>query len=79
MLVFKGWVKGLELWMPHPWRCSKPGWMGPWAAWSGIRYGGWQSCLQQGGWSCDGPSNPNHSVILQGCSEANSELCYFRF
>lgn len=20
-------------WMPHPWRCSGPGWMGPWAAW----------------------------------------------
>ena len=20
-------------WMPHPWNCSRPGWMGPWAAW----------------------------------------------
>jgi len=19
-------------WMPHHWRCSRPGWMGPWAA-----------------------------------------------
>ena len=30
-----------RLWMPHPWRCSRPGWMGPWAAWSGIKCGGW--------------------------------------
>ena len=22
------------LWMPHSWRCSGPGWMGPWATWS---------------------------------------------
>ena len=21
-----------EVWVPHPWRCSGPGWMGPWAA-----------------------------------------------
>ena len=21
-----------SLWMPRPWRCSRPGWMGPWAA-----------------------------------------------
>jgi len=21
-----------KLWMPQPWRCSRPGWMGPWAA-----------------------------------------------
>jgi len=20
------------VWVPHPWRCSGPGWMGPWAA-----------------------------------------------
>uniref|UniRef100_A0A8C2T0S5 Elastin n=1 Tax=Coturnix japonica TaxID=93934 RepID=A0A8C2T0S5_COTJA len=20
-----------RLWMPRPWRCSRPGWMGPWA------------------------------------------------
>jgi len=24
-----------ELWMSHLWRCSRPGWMGPWASWSG--------------------------------------------
>ena len=27
-----------RLWMPHPWRHSRPGWMWFWAAWSG----GWQ-------------------------------------
>jgi len=21
-----------KLWMPHPWRCSRPAWMGLWAA-----------------------------------------------
>ena len=25
-----------KLWMPHPWRCSRLGWTGPWAAWSRI-------------------------------------------
>ena len=43
------------------------GWMGPWAAWSTIRYGGWQPCLRQGGWSLmvlEVPSNPSRSMIL---------------
>ena len=55
-------------------RCSRPGWMGPWAAWSSIRYRGWWPCLQQGGWSfmiLKAPSNPSHSMIL--CS--NSVYC----
>ena len=34
-----------RLWMPHPWRHSRPGWMGPWAAWSSIKCGGWWPCL----------------------------------
>lgn len=34
--------------MSHPRRCSRLGCMGPWAAWSSIRYGGWQPCMQQG-------------------------------
>jgi len=25
-----------RLWMSHPWTYSRPGWMGPWAAWSSI-------------------------------------------
>ena len=56
-----------RLWMPHPWRCSRPGWMGPWAAWSSIKCGGWWPCLWQGGWSfmiLEVPSSPGHSVIL---------------
>jgi len=38
-----------RLWMPHPWRHSRPGWMWLWAACSG----GWQPCMKQGvetGW-----------------------------
>jgi len=33
-----------RLWMPHPWRHSRPGWMWLWAAWSA----GWRPCTQQG-------------------------------
>ena len=33
-----------KLCVPHPWRHSGPGWMGPWAAWSG----GGQPCPWQG-------------------------------
>ena len=52
MRVVRCWHSCPErLWMPHPWRCSGPGWMGPWAAWSSIRYGGWWPCMRQGGWS----------------------------
>jgi len=51
----------------HLWRCSRPGWMGPWAAWPRIKCGGWWPCLWQGGWSfmiLEVPSNLGHSVIL---------------
>ena len=34
-----------RLWMPHPWRHSKLGWMWLWAAWSS----GWRLCPWQGG------------------------------
>ena len=38
-----------RLWIPvHPWRCSRPGWMGPWAAWAGIKCGGWWPCMWEG-------------------------------
>jgi len=42
-------------------------WMGPWAAWSSTRCGGWWPCLWQGGWNLmirGIPSNPSDSVIL---------------
>jgi len=29
-----------RLWMPHPWRHSRPGWMWLWAAWAA----GWRPC-----------------------------------
>jgi len=34
-------------WMPHPWRCSRPGWMEPWAAWSITWLNSWQPCMRQ--------------------------------
>uniref|UniRef100_A0A8C9EX82 Uncharacterized protein n=1 Tax=Pavo cristatus TaxID=9049 RepID=A0A8C9EX82_PAVCR len=43
-----------------------PCWMGPWAAWAGLKCGGWWPCLWWGGWSfmiLQVPSNPGHSVI----------------
>jgi len=30
-----------RVWMPRPCRCSRPGWMGPCAAWASIKCGGW--------------------------------------
>ena len=68
MRVVRCWNSCPErLWMPHPWRCSRPGWMGPWAAWSSIRCESWQPCTQQRVWSLmilEVPSNPSHSKIL---------------
>ena len=63
----------------HPWRCSRPGWMWPWAAWSSIKWGGRWLCMWQGGWSfviLEFPSNPGHSMILQSW---NSELFELQF
>ena len=65
--------------MPHPWRCSRPDWMGPWAAWSSVKCGGWWPCLWREGWRfmiLEVPSNPGHSVILwYMCSrEAKTQL-----
>jgi len=52
-----------KLWLPAPWQCSRPGWMGLWATWSSGRC----PCWWQGGWNqmmFKIPSNPNHSMIL---------------
>ena len=60
--------------LSRPRRCSRPGWMGPWAAWSSIRYGGWWPSLQQGGWSfmiLGVPSNPSHSMICSAPAQGN--------
>jgi len=48
--------------MSHPWRCPRPGWMGPWAAWSG----GWQPAHSRcwGRVVCKVPSNTNCSMTL---------------
>ena len=31
-MVVRQWHSCPELWVPHPWRHSRPGWMRPWAA-----------------------------------------------
>ena len=59
-----------RLWMPHPWKCSRPGWMRLWAA----RSGSWWPCLWQGGWNLTilgVSSNPSHSnfVMQASCSQ----------
>lgn len=63
-----------KLWVPHPWKCRRPGWMGLWAAWSsGICPCPWQGGLSR--WSLRSfPYKPNfHSwAVVLGmpiCSE----------
>ena len=63
-----------RLWVPHPWRHSRPGWMWLWAAWSG----GWLPCIySRGGWNMMIIMvlfNPGHSMILWNvkyCWKAN--------
>jgi len=51
-----------RLWMPHPCRHSRPGWMWLWAAWSA----GWWPCTQQEGWNWMSIAvlfTPGHSMI----------------
>ena len=41
--------------------------MGPWAAWAGLKCGGWWPCVWWGGWSSvilEVPSNPGRSLFL---------------
>ena len=48
--------------VPHPWRHSRPGWMGPWAA---ELVGGSPAYGTGWGWvGSEDPSYPYHSVIL---------------
>ena len=66
-----------RLWMPHPWRCSRPSWMGPWATLSSTKSGGFWPCLWQEDWNLvilEVPSNPSHSVkqdLMRGCSSVS--------
>lgn len=34
--------------MPRLWRCSRPGWLGPWTTWPSSWSSSWQTCLWQG-------------------------------
>jgi len=58
---FPGWTES-RIYSRH--RCNNTRCVG---VWSSIRYGGWQPCLWQEGWSLmilEVPPNPSHSVIL---------------
>jgi len=50
--------------MPHPWRCPRPDWMGPWAAWAGGGQPAHGRGLGFGGLECPFQPNPNHSMTL---------------
>ena len=56
--------------MPRPWRCSRPGWMGPWATWSRGEVGG-PACGRNGGDSSPLRSLPTRA-ILWFCDSASS-------
>jgi len=67
-----------RLWMPHPWRHPRPGWMWLWAAWSG----GWRPCTEQGGWNYCVPFQPRpfygsmnlNLGIAAGCLKPHSSV-----
>jgi len=68
-----------RLWMPHPSRCSRPGWMEPWAAWAGITYVGWWPFHAVGSWSfmiLEVPSNPSHSGMEVTGGGTYAFLCW---
>ena len=50
----------------HPWRCSRPGWMGPWVTWSSIKCGGWWPCLWRGGLEIYDPWGPSQPGPFYG-------------
>lgn len=73
------WHSCPELWVPHPWRCPRPGWMGPRAAWAG---GGNQPTA--GGWNLVifkvSPS-PSHSMtprVLERVWKSFANTTYWR-
>ena len=62
-----------ELWVPHPWRCPRPGWMGPWAAWAG----GWTTSPLKGvggGWALR--SFPTQLTLWLCDSKIPCSLCH---
>jgi len=51
-----------ELWVPHPWRQLRPGWMGPWAA--ELVGGSPAHCIRLELRGLEVFSNSSHSMIL---------------
>jgi len=60
--------------MPRPWRCSRPGWMGPWATWS-SKWGGWWPCLA-GGLEIHDPSGPFQPRPFCDSVKTLHKLCF---
>ena len=65
--------------VPHPWRHSRPGWIGLWAAWAG---GGqpcpWEGLGWCGLWGRFQPKPHNDSVILFLWFSAKKIKCWYR-
>jgi len=55
-LLSKSFQGIVGLFMPHPWRHSRPGWVGPWAAWAGggqpAHGRGWNWMTLKVLWTC---------------------------
>ena len=69
MLTGTGNLFQRKLWMPHFWRHSRSGWIGPWRGCSS----GWQPCPLQGvgtRWSLRAPSKLSHSDFIT-CWQCN--------
>ena len=69
-LLWRQWGPGTgcpeKLWLPDPWNCSRPAWMGLWATWSSGRCPcPWQDGVELKSLSV--PPRPNHSTTLYLC------------
>ena len=53
-----------RLWMLSPWRCARPGWMGPSAIWSSTRSGSWwPACGRRIGTRSSSRSRPTQAIL----------------
>lgn len=71
-----------RLWIVHPWRHLRQGWMRLWTIWSSTWFSSWQHFLWQGSLNLmilEVASNTNHSVILWFlyCLQNSRTFCLF--
>ena len=64
--------------MPCPWRCLRPGWMGPCATRSSTWSSSWQPCLWQGvrSWRSLGSLSTQTILWLYDSMNTASKFCY---